>query len=445
MRPDDRALLISGLPLHGEWSRPDSPLAKFCPVAAGVQWTSAARRITLTGSASAGLERVESGVVCLSSGPVVFAVPRGLEPDRLLVTPSEVHRIFRGDSERFAERWIAALELPVAFWELDVSDALAFAKPWRIAAAGRTLTTTIDAGGRVAIAAAGDNGPRVVFALEGCRLEPGPAEPGVAALSVTGSERGRLLIVVAADDADLERTLQAVARRGFAGLRAQRVQHERLLRDYGAALSTPLSRLDSQFEWAKALADEQVRSRQSVAAAEALLAVGLRDGARELLKAGYGALAGTWTAWTGDGASGVGVADAAQTAPASGPPADAPDAAAELPPERLLRWVTTALWGIVADAPGQAVSLAPRLPAAWTRMALARIRVGSSAIDCDLRARGGGLIVRVRRASGPPLTVTLAPAGIAARGISVDGIELAGGRARFEALGEHEVVFEQAS
>jgi hypothetical protein len=445
VRPDDRALLIAGLPTHGEWSRPNSPLAKFCPGAAGVHWTSAARRITLTGSASTGLETAESGAVRLSSDAVVFAAPQPPEPDRLLVSPSEVQRIFRGDSERLVERWIAALEVPVAFWELDASDTLAFAKCWRIAAGGRAATTTIDPDGRVAIAAAGDSGPRVVFVVDGGRLMPGPAGPGPAAISVTGSGRVRLMIVIAAGDADLDRTLQVVARRGFTGLHAQRLQHERLLRDYGAALSTPLARLDSQFEWAKALSDEEVRARQSVAAAEALLGVGLRDGARELLKAGCEALAQAWSAWVGDAGLAGAVAGPAPLTPVFGPAADAPDAAAELAPDRLLRWVTTTLWGIVADAPGQAVSLAPRLPAGWTRMALARIRVGRSAIDCDLRVRAPTLIVRVRRASGPPLTVTLAPAGVATGGISVDGIELAGGRARFEAIGEHEAVFEQAS
>jgi hypothetical protein len=77
-------------------------------------------------------------------------------------------------------------------------------------------------------------------------------------------------------------------------------------------------------------------------------------------------------------------------------------------------------------------------------MELSRIRVGSSAIDCEVRARPGRVAVRVRRASGSPLIVTLTPAGILSRGISVDGVELAGGRARFEAAGEHEVVFELA-
>jgi hypothetical protein len=257
------------------------------------------------------------------------------------------------------------------------------------------------------------------------------------------------MVVAGADGDDLERGLQVIARRGFTGLRAQRLQHERLLREYGSGLLTPSQRLDTAFEWAKVGADEMVRAGRSVAAAEALLAVGSRDGARELLKAGCPPLAAAWSAWTGEQAPGPdGVASPAGSAGRSVMAADrleSADRAVDLPPDLLLRWVTGSLWGIVPNAPGGAVSLAPRLPPGWTRMALSRIRVGGSAIDCVIRARDDGLIARVRRASGPPLTVTLVAPGIAAQGINIDGIELAGGRARFDAVGEHEVNFGPAS
>jgi len=336
----------------------------------------------------------------------------------------------------------------VAFRELDVPDSVAFEQTWNVRAAGSPLASAIDPAGRVAIVAAQAAGPTMLLALDNGRIESAEAEPGAAALRVSGRGRVRLMVVAGVDGADLERGLQAVARRGFTGLRAQRLQHERLLRDYGSGLSTPSERLDIAFEWARVRADEMVRAGRSVAAAEALLAVGSRDGARDLLRAGCPALAAAWTAWTGEQAPGPDVADSlAPSAPSgpslppAGPALESPDRAVDLAPDLLLRWVTGSLWGIVADAPGGAVSLAPRLPPGWTRMALSRIRVGGSAIDCVLRAREGGLTARVRRASGPPLTVTLVAPGITTPGISVDGIELAGGRARFDAVGEHEVIF----
>lgn len=437
-------------PFQGDWGGPESPLANASSVEAGVHWTSAGRRITLTGSASAGLEAAASGPVHVLSEPLLITAGASLQPVSLLATPSDVRRIIRSGSEPAEERWAAALELPVAFRELDLPDTVAFEQTWRIAVTGRTLAARVHPSRRaatvatVATVAAGDDGPRIVLALDRGRLDPAESGDGGAALRIAGRGRVRLMLVTAAGEADLARTLNLVARRGFAGLRAQRLQHERILREYAAALSTPLTSLDSRFEWAKVLVDEQVRSTRSVVQAEALLSVGLRDGARDLLKAGCRTLAASWTAWTGEPPPGGAAAAAPPRPPALDTLPDAPAAAAELPPERLLRWVTGTLWGIVADAPGGAVSLAPGLPSGWTRMALSRIRVGSSAIDCDVRARAGGVVVRVRRASGAPLIVTLAPRGIAPRAISVDGIELAGGRARFEAAGEHEVVFELA-
>jgi hypothetical protein len=414
-------------------------------VVAGVQGTSAGRRLTLTGSASAGLEEAASGLVRVLFEPLVVTAGTSLEPVTLIATPSEVRRIFRGDADRAEERWATALELPVAFRELDVPDTLAIEQTWRIAAGGQTLATTIDPARRSAVVAAGEDGPRIVVELDGGRLDPAESEGGEAALRMAGSGRTRLMLVIASGDEDLARTLELVARKGVAGLRAQRVQHERLLREYAAALSTPAPLLDSRFEWAKVLVDEEVRRTRSAAQAEALLSVGVRDAARELLNAGIGALAGPWRAWTGEAGSHHGADAGAPPQPAADSPLGTPEAAATLPPAELLGWVVRTLWGIVPDAPGGAVSLAPQLPSGWTRMGLRRIRVGSSAIDCDMRRRAGRLAVRVRRASGPPLIVTLAPRGIASGGISLDGIELAGGRARFEAAGEHEAVFELAS
>lgn len=450
MTPAARAPAIPEVPpFHGEWSGPNSPLANSSPVEAGVHWTSAGRGITLTGSAVAGLEAATSGPVRLESGALLLRGGFALEPVGLLATPSEVRRAFRGPDGRREERWFAALDHPVAFRDLDLPDTVAFEQSWQFRVVGSTLATAVGATGRAAIVAAdpaSTSGPRVLVAVDGGRLDSAAAEPGTAALRLTGSGPVRLMLITGADAADLQRTLEAVARRGFTGLRSQRMQHERLLREYASGLSTPAERLDTAFEWAKVRADETVRSTRSVAEAEALLAVGWRDAARELLKAGCRALAASWVAWTGEAVPEAGaLAAAAPVVPAPGPAAASPDHAADLPPALLLRWVTESLWGIAADAPSGSVSLAPQLPPGWTRMALSRIRIGPSAIDCEVRARAGQLSARVRRAGGPPLTVTLAPAGIAARTISVDGVALGGGRARFEAVGEHEVVFERTS
>ena len=422
MTPADRAPAIPEVPpFHGEWSGSNSPLACSSPVEAGVHWTSAGRRIALTGSAAAGLESVAAGQVRLVAGALGFP-GAALEPITLVATPSEAHRVFRGGGDGSVERWFTALDHPVAFRELDVPDSVAVEQTWYIRAPGWALVTAIASDRQVAMVAADAGGPTIVLAVDGGRLDAAEAEPGAAALHLTGTGRVRFMCIIGADGVELERALQAVARRGFTGLRSQRIQHARLLREYASGLATPSERLDAAFEWAKVRADEMVRASGSPAAAEALLAVGWRDGSRELLKAAHGA--------------------AMQASPLADLRSVSAEQAADLPADQLLRWTIMVLWGVEPDAPRRAVSLAPRLPSGWTRMALSRLRVGPSAIDCELRTRGGRLTARVRRAGGPPLTVTLAPAGVSGRSVSVDGIELAGGRARFEAIGEHEVVFE---
>ena len=444
MTPAQRAGAIPAVPpFHDEWSDANSPLEHSSQAEAGVHWTSAGRRVELTGSAVGGLETAICGPLRLESGPLLISAGIPLQPAGLHATPSEVRRAFRGAEHRSVERWFAALNDGVAFRQLDLPGTVAFEQTWTARAAGRTFVTAIDPNGQVALITSDESGARMLLALDAGRLESAVTEPGAAALRVSARGSLRLMVVTGADADDLDRSLQVVARRGFTGLRSQRVQHERLLREYGSGLSTPFDRLDTAFEWAKVRADETVRATGSVAAAEALLTVGLRDGARELVKGGCRAVQAAWSHWTGEQMI---APEAPPPLPSAASPArESPDRAADLAPDRLLRWVTGSLWGLVADAPRGAVALAPRLPEGWTHMALSRIRVGRSAIDCVARARGDGLTVRVRRASGPPLTLTVAAPGVPSERITVDGIELGGGRARFEAVGEHEVGFGSAA
>jgi hypothetical protein len=91
------------------------------------------------------------------------------------------------------------------------------------------------------------------------------------------------------------------------------------------------------------------------------------------------------------------------------------------------------------DAPNGAVSLEPALPAGWSGMALRRLRVGRSTLDLRLRRRPDRLVLRVRKLTGPSLLLSVGLPGTPAESVSVDDVELAGPRARFEVAGEHEV------
>lgn len=113
------------------------------------------------------------------------------------------------------------------------------------------------------------------------------------------------------------------------------------------------------------------------------------------------------------------------------------------------------LLGVQPDAAAGAITLAPALPAAWTWFDVVGLRCGETLLDLRLRRRASGLECRVRRASGPPLWITVAPwLEAEPRRVVVDDQVMqaqrmtvgAGVRSgiRMQALGEHAVTFETA-
>jgi len=102
------------------------------------------------------------------------------------------------------------------------------------------------------------------------------------------------------------------------------------------------------------------------------------------------------------------------------------------------------LWGVVPDALAGAVRVTPWLPPAWDAMVLERLRVGRTSLTLEARRRPGGLVVRVRRTYGPRIHLALGRAGAAPVALSVDDVPLGGTVARFDAEGEHEVIFHDA-
>ena len=373
-----------------------SPLSITFPPEADVHWTSAGRRIALVLSASGGLERAAAGGSQLLTGSWVIGGANAMSAGSLVVTPTDVRRVVRGGIE---ERWTTALELPLFFWELEpghagvadveaeLADGWARSEPGFDAAASDAALRFADGAGRLLVVSADGSG---------AELRVVPADGGQR-LSAKANGRLRLSVIAAQDPADLDRTLELLARRGFSGLRAQRVQHARLVRDYGTALSTPSPALDQAFEWAKLRADELPPSPTARAEALSLDAI-----------------------------------------------LDRPEAHALADPSGFLEGVLHGLWGVEAHAEHRALTLAPRLPGGWTRMGVSRLRVGSTAVDCAMSRRAGQVTLRLRRRTGPAVAVALSLPGVSDRGLAIDGVPLGGREARFEAAGEHEVSFDLA-
>jgi hypothetical protein len=65
--------------------------------------------------------------------------------------------------------------------------------------------------------------------------------------------------------------------------------------------------------------------------------------------------------------------------------------------------------GVVPDCVNGRLLLAPALPAEWETLDVRRLRVGETVYDLRLRRRPRWLEVALRRTSGPPLWITLAP------------------------------------
>jgi len=66
----------------------------------------------------------------------------------------------------------------------------------------------------------------------------------------------RIVALAGADEADWDRTVQMLDRRGLPGMMSQRAQHARQLAAYATGITTPEPDLDEAFEWAKVRMDE---------------------------------------------------------------------------------------------------------------------------------------------------------------------------------------------
>lgn len=306
-----------------------------------------------------------------------------------------------------------------------------------------------------------------------------------------------MLMAAGTDGADLDRTLSHFERRGLPGIQSRRAQQVRLVREYGAQISTPDAAFDAAFAAARHQADARVTEiprlgraptdihgncdvAAAITTATALLGAGLRDAAHDLLALlsltqrrdgavartvqpigvveyggldaidGFVRLAASYLAWSGESERAARFAGAlvrarecgerlrgsAASRPAS-PPADssAPIAAT------LLRGVV-GLWGAEPAPAASGLVLRPALPDGWARADLKRLRIGRTVLELSFRRRFGRISVRVSRIQGPALPVSLTMGGPPPSLMAVDDVDLPGQRAVFEANGQHEVTFQ---
>lgn len=371
--------------------------------------------MAVTVSAGRGFVAAAADGAPLLAGASVRLNGAPLPSGELSVSPVDVTR--RSAVPAVCERWLTALELPIAIWEIET-----------------------DADGELAVELAPAGGRELVIGVDGGVVERA-APHSSGGVSIRRADRTRALRVsigASRDEDDLARTLDLAGRRGFAGLVAQRAQHARVISEYGATVVTPDPAVNRAFEWAKLRADERARSMGDPEAARALLAAGLREAARDQRRSGPNALEDAWQRWVGEPGPAI-----AGDRPASGwsvgtIPGD-PERAAIAAPASFLDGAIRGLWGAVPDASRGLLALAPTLPPSWDRLELLRLRVGTTVLDASLRRRPGRLVARVRRRQGAPLTLSFTLPGAGVSTLELDGVMLEGRTARFELAGEHEI------
>lgn len=146
------------------------------------------------------------------------------------------------------ERWLVALEHPVAYWDVHADEGapvllewtsdLCRASPIPPASAGDLELSVAPDGRRAVIGPTGDP-VRVVIDVVGATLEAAPVEGPAIRFSVRGTGPCRVRFTGASDEADLRRSREALSRRGLAGLLRQREDHARELATYATSLEAP--------------------------------------------------------------------------------------------------------------------------------------------------------------------------------------------------------------
>ncbi|HSE27576.1 MAG TPA: GH116 family glycosyl hydrolase [Gemmatimonadales bacterium] len=311
---EEPAMAVPSLPALGP-SLPSSssPLRLEGP-ATDAAWTLAGRRLVALGREDAGLVEAWAHPVRLLAGVHWEAE---VVPGSVAAAPEAIDREGRVGGATVRERWHVPVELPALIWEVE-------------GAAGQSLAFTVDlrrawpappgAGGDLRFAVRPDGGAvwvcdgagaRALVAIEGGRLAVRAGHgPAVEVIARPG-DAARIVAVAGVDEPDLARGLAGLARRGLAGLAAQRQQHAEQLRRHGTALRCPDDRLTTALEWAKVRMDAHLAGTPGVGrsilagyaapdparpgrtwyhgpdacwTALGMLATGERDGPRDLLK-----------------------------------------------------------------------------------------------------------------------------------------------------------------
>jgi hypothetical protein len=321
---DDQATIPPTPTIEGPWGTSSAPLAIEAGVEYDAPWTLGGRRGFLVGREGHGLDEVWIHPIRVLRDAALQVDGAAAIAREIRATPDQIERKATTERGPLVERWSVALEVPAIFWSVDGPDTAALTFAWSTdlrrmwpypAGACGDLTLTVDPDGRrVMVQAVGDPF-RVVFTTDNGVFEARAIEGPAVGLTLRSTGRCRVVALAGADEADWNRTVQMLERRGLPGMMAQRAQHARQLASYATGIATPEPGLDEAFEWAKVRMDGCLAGtpgvgrslvagygastrdgadgrpgcawyfgRDACRTAMAQLAVGDRDGPRDVLK-----------------------------------------------------------------------------------------------------------------------------------------------------------------
>jgi hypothetical protein len=310
--------------ITGVWSTSSSLLASWADTAADTPWALAGRRGFLAGRERHGLDEAWIHPFRVVRDAALRVDGAAIASTRIRPAPDQFERIAASSRGPVVERWSTALEVPALFWSIDGPEAAGLTVTWTTdlrrmwpypAGACGDLALTRDPDGmRAMVQAVGDPFRVVVIADHG-QLEARALEGPAVEFTVRATGHCRIVALAGADEADWVRTVQMLERRGLPGMLSQRVQHAGQLAAYATGITTPDPALDEAFEWAKVRMDECIAGtpgvgrslvagygasgagrddgrpgaawyfgRDACRTAIAQLAVGDRDGPRDVLK-----------------------------------------------------------------------------------------------------------------------------------------------------------------
>jgi len=259
-------------PLATEWNEDETDATGQGGVEDG-SWRAAGRRVAITGSGAGGPQEVWCH-------PCRVVFQPFLQVDRLptagvgtVETSGGGTRHTRAGEVAVRERWLAALEHPVWYWEVAPDSSVPvqlewttdFRRPWPDPAGGLgDLTLVVAPDGRRAVVGAIGDPFQLVVDVEGGTLEAAPLPGPAIRFSVLAPGRCRVRFTAAADEADLERSRQFLARRDLDGVRRQRADHAAELASFATSIEVPEPRIVDGFEWAKIRMDSHLASSPGV-------------------------------------------------------------------------------------------------------------------------------------------------------------------------------------